>query len=127
MPRRPPKHPVVIAPEYLDELRARVEAGPGIAAVAKAARISRQTVWRMLATTGSRAPTADGIEYIRRALARLEPDAPPMPPPIAVVRSRDHHAWIALADRLSADELAKIAAHPEPMIAAARRVGRMKK
>jgi hypothetical protein len=123
MPRRQAKHPATIEAEYLAELRARVEDGPGMRAVAKAAGVSHQTVWRMLTQTTSAAPTVDGVERIRRALAKLEPAKEPAPPPAIMVRNRDHHAWLALAEHLTAEELARVAKDPSAVIAAAKRRG----
>ena len=127
MPPRPPKHAVSIAPEYLAELRARVQNGPGVEAVAKAARISRQTVWRTISEIGGRPPTFDGVEHIRRALAKLQPEMPPMPPAVISVRGTDHYAWLKLADSISADDLASIAADPAAVVAATLRSGRRRK
>ena len=104
MPRQPPKFPIVIAPSYLADLRARVEA-IGVGEVARAGRLSRQTAWRALSGGDGRRPNPDAIERIRRAVVKLEPDRPPPPPPLVVVRGDAHHAWIALADKLTAAEL----------------------
>lgn len=101
------KYPVVIAPAYLAELRRRIEAGPGMMAVAKTARMSRMTLWGLLNNDAASAPRAtnDAVERARLALAKLEPGAEPMPPPVVSVRDSDHHHWIALGERL-------LAAHP---------------
>lgn len=119
MPPRPPKHPVVIAPEYLAELRARVEA-IGMSAVADAAGLARQTLWRQLAGGNGRKANADGVERIRRALAKLDPDATPMPPPIVAVRGLAHHGWIELAASLDPEQLTRAVADPSRVLAAAK-------
>lgn len=125
MPRQPPKFPIVIAPSYLADLRARVEA-IGVGEVARAGRLSRQTAWRALSGGDGRRPNPDAIERIRRAVVKLEPDRPPPPPPLVVVRGDAHHAWIALADKLTAAELARVAADPAAVVAAAKRPARRK-
>jgi hypothetical protein len=124
MPRSAPKYPTKIAPTYLADLRRRVEHA-GVVAVARAAKMSRQTCWRALGNEDGRRPSVDAIERIRRALAKVAPDAAP-PPPIVAVRSAAHHAWIALADRLEPAELARVAADPRAVIAAAKRPTRRK-
>ena len=122
MPPRAPKYPPTIAPSYLADLRRRVTAA-GVVAVASAAGMSRQTCWRALGGDDGRRPSVDAVERIRRALAKVAPEAAP-PPPIVAVRSADHHAWIALADRLDAGALARVAADPRAVIAAAKRPAR---
>lgn len=122
MPRSAPKYPPTIAPSYLADLRRRVE-DAGVVAVARAAGMTRQTAWRALGGDEARRPNVDAIERIRRALAKVAPDAAP-PPPIVAVRSAAHHAWIALADRLEPAELARVAADPRAVIAAAKRPAR---
>jgi hypothetical protein len=124
MPPRAPKYPTTIAPSYLADLRRRVE-DAGVVAVARAAGMTRQTAWRALGGDEARRPNVDAIERIRRALAKVAPDAAP-PPPIVAVRSAAHHAWIALADRLEPAELARVAADPRAVIAAAKRPTRRK-
>ena len=47
--RRTAAPPAPVHPAYLAELRRRVEAGPGVLAVAERAGISRTTVWRTIA------------------------------------------------------------------------------
>ena len=112
MPPRAQK-PIVIAPEYLAELRRRIEEGPGMAAVAKAARMSRTTLWGLLndAASSRRRATPDAAERVRNALAKLDPTVETPPPPTVSVRGRVHHRWIALGERL-------IAADPEAVEAA---------
>jgi len=124
MPPRAPKYPTTIAPSYLADLRRRVE-DAGVVAVARAAGMTRQTAWRALGGDEARRPNVDAIERIRRALAKVAPDAAP-PPPIVAVRSAAHHAWIALADRLEPAELVRVAADPRAVIAAAKRPARRK-
>ena len=121
MPPQPPKFPVRIALNYVRELRQRVEA-VGVVEVARAARMSRQTVWRALAGGDGRRPNVDAVERIRRAVAKLDDSRSPPPPAVVTVRGESHHAWIALADELSADELAAVASSPSAVLAAARRV-----
>lgn len=120
MPRQPPKFPVVIAPSYLRELRARVVA-LGIVAVARAGGMSRHTAWRALTGGQGRRPNADAIERIRRAVGKLEPDRPPPPPAIVSIRGANHAGWVALADKLDEDELARAVASPARILAAAKR------
>jgi hypothetical protein len=107
----PPKHPIRISPAYVRELRARLEV-VGESAVAKAAGMARATVWRATAPNSDRDPTPDTIERIRRAVAKLDPQGGPVPPPLVAVRGHAHHKWIALADEVSADELARVADDP---------------
>lgn len=119
----PPKNTGrLIAPEYIAELRRRIEAGPGVVAVAKQAGYVRTTVWRMLTGGGDRPKmiTVDAVERIRAALAALEPDAAPMPPPLVGVRSADHHAWIEMADALTPEELAAVVRQKRTALAALR-------
>lgn len=128
MPPRPMKYPVVIAPEYLAELRRRIEAGPGVTAVAKAARMSRMTLWGLLNNdaASARRATNDAVERARLALATLEPGAEPMPPAVASVRDSDHHRWIAIGERLIAahpDAARAALANPAELVAAVLRVG----
>lgn len=115
----PIKYPIRISPDYLRELRARVEA-IGTSAVASAAGLGRITVWRQITGGEGRRATPDAIERIRRAVLKLEPSGAPLPPPIVSVRGQAHHEWIALADGLDADELREATAE------AARRLKRRK-
>ncbi len=93
-PRRKDEHPVEVHPEYLAELRRRVESGPGVVAVAKQAGISRRTVWRLLNAADQR-PTVEAAERVRAALAALEPGGAPLPSPIILVRGPRHPTWKA--------------------------------
>lgn len=119
MPRR--KDPVQLHPSYVRALRARVEAGPGVLAVAKAAGISRITVWRVLAADEAtsdtkQGATLDAIEKVRSALAELEPHLPEVPPPVIAVQGPEHHAWARLGERLIAadrDAVARALAEPD--------------
>lgn len=102
-----------VSPAYIDQLRQRVERGPGVLSVAREAGLSRVTVWRMLSHGGDRPQLVnlDSIRRIRDALAVLDPSAGEMPPPVVSVRDMTHHGWIALADELRADELAELVAN----------------
>lgn len=119
MPRR--KDPVQLHPAYVRALRARVEHGPGVLAVAKAAGISRITVWRVLAADeatddSKQGATLDAIEKVRAALAELEPHLPEVPPPVMAVHGPEHHAWARLGERLIAadrDAVARALAEPD--------------
>lgn len=100
----PTKYQIRIAPEYVRELRARVEA-VGVVAVARAAGLARKTVWRQVTGAIGTHPTPSTIEAIRRAVAKLEPAAAPPPPPLVAVRGRAHYAWLSLGDDLSPADL----------------------
>lgn len=119
MPPAPPKYPVHLAPAYLAELRARVEA-VGIGAVAEAAGLVRQTLWRQLSGRSGRNPNPDAVERIRRALAAVAPGEV-MPPPLVAVRGRAHHAWIKVADKLDPAVLELVAADPAALVALVKR------
>ncbi len=126
-PRRKTEHPVQVHPEYLAELRRRIEAGPGMRAVARAAKMSRTTLWSLLTGTAGRS-TADAAERARRALAKLEPAGAPMPPPIVSVRGPAHHAWIVLGEQLLAeDPAAVLAATSSPASVRAAVLGRRRR
>lgn len=98
-----------------------MEAGPGVLAVAKAAGISRITVWRVLAADEAtsdtkQGATLDAIEKVRSALAELEPHLPEVPPPVIAVQGPEHHAWARLGERLIAadrDAVARALAEPD--------------
>ena len=107
---------------YLEALRRRVEAGPGVVAIAREAGLSRATVWKMLSPGEgpSRVVTIDAVARIRDALHTLEPDGEPIPPPVVGVRDGVHHAWIALAERLGPDELAALTDEPNRTLTALR-------
>ena len=115
MPRTPRKYPVAISPSYIAELRARVEA-VGVLVVADAAGLTRQTLWRQLMGGNGRRANPDGIEQIRRALARVAPSEA-MPPALVMVRSRAHHAWLAIADALAPAGLERVADDPDAVAA----------
>jgi hypothetical protein len=119
MPPTPRKHRVAISPSYIAELRARVES-VGVNAVAQAAGLVRQTLWRQLTAGSGRNPNPDGIERIRRALAAVAPDEA-MPPPLVEVRGRSHHAWILVADLLDAAVLDRVAEDPAAVAALVKR------
>jgi|JI10StandDraft_1071094.scaffolds.fasta_scaffold17355_10 hypothetical protein len=124
MPAYPPRHPVNADPRYVAALRVRVEAA-GVVAVAKAARMTRQTVWRAIRGESGRRVNPDQLERIRRALVKVEgaqgATTAAMPPPIVAVRSAAHFSWIALADDLTDDELAAALTNPDRVIAAVKR------
>ena len=103
----PTKFPIRIAPSYVSELRARVEA-IGASAVARAAGIDRRTIWRQLAGGEGRQPTPSTIEQIRRAVAKLDPKGDPLPPALVAVRGRVHHEWLALADDIDPSDLSRV-------------------
>jgi len=107
---RPRNSGDTIAPSYIDDLRRLVEAGPGVLAVAREAGLSRVTVWRMLSNGGDRPALVnlDAVGRIRDALLVIDPSAASFPPPVVTVQNADHHAWIGLADELSAVELAAV-------------------
>ena len=119
MPPAPPKYPVHLAPPYVTELRARVKA-VGIGAVAEAAGLVRQTLWRQLSGRGGRKPNPDAVERIRRALAAVAPGEA-MPPPLVAVRGRAHHTWIKIADTLDPAMLELVAADPAALVALMKR------
>lgn len=122
----PVKYPVRISPEYLRELRARVET-VGVGAVVRAAGMARTTMWRALAPKSGRNPTPDAVERVRRAVAKLDPQGAPLPPPLVAVKGRGHHAWIQLAEKASADDLERVAddpAHAATVLAALKRRSR---
>lgn len=110
-PRRKTEHPIEVHPEYLAELRRRVEEGPGATAVAKAARMSRTTLWGLLNDPTDRRATAEAAERVRHALGEFEPTVEPLPPPTVSVRGLLHHRWIAFGEAL-------IATHPAAVQAA---------
>lgn len=118
------KYPVKVAPEYVAELRARVEA-IGVLAVAAETGLARGTIWRQLTDGPGKRPSLDGLERIRLAVTKLDPRDGPMPPPTVAVRGRVHHDWIALADGVSNDDLAKAIEDPAHIVSAKRR-GRRK-
>ena len=124
VPAYPPRHPVNADPRYVAALRVRVEAA-GVVAVARAAKMSRQTTWRALRGESGRRVNPDQLERIRRALVKVEgakgATTAPMPPPIVAVRSSAHHAWIKLADNLTDDEIAAALVEPDRVIAAVKR------
>ena len=99
-PKSKAQYPVEIHPEYLAELRRRIETGPGLAAVAGAADMDRVMLWRNL-HGGRQRVTVDTVERARAGLAYLEEgNTPPLPPPIVSVRNAMHHAWIRFGEEL---------------------------
>ena len=117
-----------IATEYIDELRRRVNEGPGVLAVAARAGLGHTTIWRMLSGGGDRrgSVTIAAIDKIRIALGELAPELA-MPPPVVGVRSAEHYAWIKIADDLTVDELATVAAAPARTLATVRADARKRK
>lgn len=109
-PKRKAEHPVEIHPDYLTELRRRIETGPGFGAVADAAGMSRMTLWRVLNGGGAQRVTADAVERARLGLASLEPGGEPMPPPIVSVSGTVHHAWIRIGEELISEDEQAVAA-----------------
>jgi DNA-binding phage protein len=84
-------------PTYVLELRRRVERGPGATLVAKQAKMSRQTVWRMF--TSPEESTVEAADRVKQALAELEPhaDHDQLPPvAIAIIDRADHDAIVQL-------------------------------
>lgn len=119
----------VVEHAYLRALRERVEAGPGVTAIARQAGVSRVTVWKMLnpGEGPMRVVTIDAVLRIREALHALEPDGARLPPPVVGVRDGAHHAWIQLAERFEAAELAAIVAEPAQVETALRAIASGKK
>lgn len=110
------EHPIEVHPEYLAELRRRIEAGPGMSAVAKVAKMSRMTLWGLLNDATARRATTDAAERVRHALAKLDPKNDAPPPPVVSVRGRQHYRWIELGDVLAeqhADALDRLLASPD--------------
>lgn len=126
VPPRPPRHRVPIAREYLRELAARVRA-VGIARVAKASGLHKNSVRRTINSEDGRNPTLDTIAAIRRALEKLEPDADPPPPPLVAVRGVEHARYIALADKLTPGALAEVTRRTEHVIRTVKRRSRSRK
>lgn len=120
-PKRKAQYPVEIHPEYLAELRRRVETGPGLAAVAAAAEMDRMTLWHAM-HGGQQRVTVDTVERARAGLAYLEEGRmPPLPPPIVSVRSAAHHAWCRFGEELlgeASDEVVAALAAPDALRAA---------
>lgn len=117
-PKRKTEHPVEVHPEYVEELRRRIETGPGLAAVARAADMDRVTLWRALHGGAGHRTTVDTIERARAGLAYLQDDDVPLPPPVISVRSEAHHAWIRLGEALLAEEpdaVAAVLANPDEL------------
>lgn len=100
MTRRRQEHRIQPHPDYVAALRQRV-AVIGFRAVARVAGIGLAGVHRAIApATADRPATLDAIERVRAAIAELEPEGAPIPPPVAAVRGPTHAAWIALGDQL---------------------------
>lgn len=91
MPRKSNAFPIEIHAEWLAAVRERVES-LGVAAVAKEAGVTRQTLWRLLSDADQR-PTVEAAERVRRAIAELDPDGAPIPPPFVQVRGPRHATW----------------------------------
>lgn len=89
-----------LAPEYVAELRRRVDA-LGFRAVARASRMGLGTLWRVL-TPGAEPPTTvDATNRVLEALAMLDPEATAMPPPVVSVLGEGHHRWSAFGAELA--------------------------
>lgn len=99
-PRNKVEHPVEVHPEYLAELKRRIETGPGLGVVAKAAGMSKVTLWRALHGAAAHRTTINTIERARAGLAFLEDGRDPLPPPVVGIRSAAQHAWLQLGDAL---------------------------
>lgn len=90
---------------YIEELRKRIGGRRGprrapepgkstVEAVAKAADLTRTTLWRLLHEGGDQRATIEAAEAVRNALEKLQPDAPPLPPAaVAIIDSQDY-AWL---------------------------------
>lgn len=103
-PRRKDEHPLEVHPEYIAALAKECER-IGVAKVAKTAGMSRTTLWALLANrkpsaTAYHRATVAAAERVRTALAKIEPEAEPLPPPTIMVRGPGHTTW-ALARKLA--------------------------
>lgn len=84
-------------PDYIAELRRRVEGEgrPGVTAVAKAAGITRTTLWRLFNGGGDRdRPTIEAAERVRRALAELQPEGQAVPPAAVAISDELEYRWL---------------------------------
>lgn len=82
-------------PEYIADLKNRVESGPGVTAVAKAAGLTRTTIWRLFNGGGDRnRPTIEAAERVRRALVDLQPGAAAIPPAAVAIIDELDHRWL---------------------------------
>jgi DNA-binding phage protein len=82
-------------PEYIADLKSRVEAGPGVTAVAKAAGLTRTTIWRLFNGGGDRSrPTIEAAERVRRALVELQPSAAAIPPAAIAIADEIEFRWL---------------------------------
>lgn len=85
-------------PSYRRELVRRVEAlaarGVTMRALAREAKLNRQSLWRLLRDADQNA-TAEQAEKVRHAVMRLDPDGPPIPPPVTITLTRGpgHPTW----------------------------------
>lgn len=123
-PRRKIEFPAEVHPEYLAELRRRIETGPGVGPVAKAAEMSRSTLWRTLngGDQYQTRVTVDAVERARHSLASFG-QSEPMPPPLVPVRGTTHHAWIEIGNALLSQDpelLARAVARPAALVEAMR-------
>lgn len=109
-PRSKTDHLIEIHPEYMVELRRRIETGPGLGVVAKAAGMSKMTLWRALHGSPGFRVTANTVERARAGLAFLEDGKEPLPPPVVSVRNAAHHAWIQLGESLLEEDPEALAA-----------------
>lgn len=113
-PKRKPTHRVTLAPAYVAELRARVNA-IGFREVARTGGMGLATLWRVLSADADQPPTLDAAERVRAAIAKADPNGPPTPPPVIAVLGSAHAAWCALGAELAQrapDALAAAVAAP---------------
>lgn len=108
-PKRKPTHRVTLAPAYVAELRARVNA-IGFREVARTGGMGLATLWRVLSVDADQPPTLDAAERVRAAIAKADPNGPAMPPPVIAVRGAAHAAWCALGAELADRHAAALAA-----------------
>ena len=124
--KRKTTHRPELDPAYVAELRARVDA-LGFRAVARAGGMGLATLWRVLSPDADQHPTVDAAERVRAAIAKVDPDGPPIPAPFVAVRGAAHAAWCALGAELAASDgpaLAALVASPRALRAALRAAGR---
>lgn len=89
-----------LAPEYIAELRRRVDA-LGFRAVARAGGMGLATLWRVLQPAADRPATVDATNRVLAAIAKLDPDAGVMPPPVTSVLGTGHHQWTSVGAELA--------------------------